>query len=343
MLALRLHGKEDLRLENVPEPTLKDSNAILKVKATSICATDIKAYLTGTRTKVPIILGHEFAGDIVEASGPLKDFVGRNVVVNPNLFDGICEYCLSGEHVLCPNRYAIGIDIDGSFAEYVEIPGQAFQVGGVLEIPKHLSYEEASLTEPLAACLRGQLKLNIHPGDNMVVIGAGPIGLMHYMLARTFGASMIILSEVDERRIEIARKLGAVHIINPLKEDIEKSILDLTNGRGADAVIVAVGSPHAQKDALRIIRKGGRINFFAGLPPGSEEVSINTNIIHYKQITVLGTSMQTPLEFKRALDLMASGLVNVKPLITHRYSLKNGLEAFLKSLKAEGLKIILTP
>ncbi len=343
MLALRLYGKEDLRLEDVPEPTLKDSNAILKVKATSICATDAKAYLTGARTKVPIILGHEFAGDIVEASGPLKDFAGKRVVVNPNIFDGTCEYCLSGEHVLCPNRYAIGVDVDGSFAEYVEIPGQAFRVGGILEIPKRLSYEEASLTEPLAACLRGQLKLNIRPGDNIIVIGAGPIGLMHYMLAKALGASMIILSEVDEKRIEIARRLGVEYVVNPLKEDIEKSILDLTDGRGADVVVVAVGSPHAQKDALRIIRKGGRINFFAGLPPGSGEVPIDTNIIHYKQITILGTSMQTPLEFKKTLDLMVSGLVDVKPLITHRYSLKNGLEAFSRTLKAEGLKIVLAP
>ena len=343
MLALRLYGKEDLRLEDVPEPMLKDSNAILKVKATSICATDVKAYMTGARTKVPITLGHEFAGEIVEASKSFKDYVGKRVIVNPNIFDGRCEYCLSGEHVLCPNRYAIGIDVDGSFAEYVEIPGQAFQVGGVLEIPKHLSYEEASLVEPLAACLRGQLKLNIRPGDTVTIIGAGPIGLMHFLLAKVFGASKIIISEVDDRRIETARNLGVQYIVNPLKEDIEKSIMELTDGHGSDVVIVAVGSPHAQKDALKIVRKGGRINFFAGLPAGIEEVPINTNIIHYKQITVLGTSMQTPIEFKKTLELVSSGLVNVKPLITHTYSLREGLEAFSKTLRAEGLKTVLIP
>jgi len=163
------------------------------------------------------------------------------------------------------------------------------------------------------------------------------------MLAKTFGAAQIIISEVDDRRIETAKSLGVEYLVNPLKEDIEKAVLELTNGHAVDAVIVAVGSPHAQRDALRIIRKGGRINFFAGLPPGSEEVSINTNIIHYKQITVLGTSMQTPIEFKKTLELIASGLVNVKPLITHRYSLRDGLEAFSKSLKAEALKISLTP
>lgn len=343
MLALRLHGKEDLRLEDVSEPVLKGSNAILQVKATSICATDIKAYLTGARTKIPVILGHEFSGDIIEASGPLKNYVGKRVVVNPNIFDGICVYCLSGEHVLCPNRYAIGIDVDGSFAEYVEIPEQAFRVGGVLEIPNHLSYEEAALIEPLAACLRGQMKLHVRPGDTVMIIGAGPIGLMHFLLAKVFGASKIIVSEVDDKRIETAKKIGVKYIVNPVKEDIEKRVLELTDGQGCNAVIVAVGSPHAQKDALKIVRKGGRINFFAGLPTGAEEVLVNTNIIHYKQITVLGTSMQTPIEFEKTLELVASGLVNIKPLITHEYRLKDGLEAFSKTLRAEGLKIVLTP
>ncbi|MEM0261733.1 MAG: alcohol dehydrogenase catalytic domain-containing protein, partial [Nitrososphaerota archaeon] len=154
-----------MRLEDVPEPKLDESGAIVKVRATSICATDVKAYVTGARTKIPITLGHEFSGDVVEASEEFKNYIGRRVVVNPNIFCGRCEYCLSGEHVLCPNRYAIGIDVDGSFAEYVKIPAQAFHLGGVLEIPDHLSYEEASLIEPLAACFRGQLKLNIRPGD----------------------------------------------------------------------------------------------------------------------------------------------------------------------------------
>jgi len=343
MLALRLYGKEDLRLEDVDVPKLEGDGAILRVRATGICATDIKAYTTGARTKVPITLGHEFAGEIVEASEKYQEYVGKRVVVNPNIFCGKCEYCLKGEHVLCPNRYAIGIDIDGSFAEYVIIPGQAFEVGGVLEIPGHLSYEEASLVEPLAACFRGQRKLMIGPGDIVTIIGAGPIGLMHLKLAKAFGAAKIIMSEIDERRLEAAVKLGADYVINSAKEDLEKRVMEITGGRGADAVIVAVGVGAAQKDALRIVSRGGRINFFAGLPAGKEEVPINTNIIHYKQITVLGTSMQTPYEFRKTLELVAAGVIDVKSLITHMFGLKEGLEAFSTVLRGEGLRVLIKP
>ncbi|MEM0223710.1 MAG: zinc-dependent dehydrogenase [Thermofilum sp.] len=343
MLALRLHDKKDLRLESVDLPRLEGPGAILRVKAAGICATDVKAYITGARTKLPITLGHEFAGEIVEASDEYREYIGRRVVVNPNIFCGRCEYCLRGEHVLCPNRYTMGIDVDGSFAEYVMIPDRAFKVGGVCEIPSNLSYEEASLIEPLSACFRGQRKLGIGPGEVVAIIGAGPIGLMHLKLAKAFGAAKVIMSEIDDKRLEIAEKLGADYLINPAREDLEKRMHEITGGRGADVVIVAVSVGAAQRDALKIVARGGRVNFFAGLPAGKEEIPINTNIIHYKQITVLGTSMQTPFEFRRTLDLVSAGIVDLKPLITHVFGLNDGLEAFSTALRGEGLKIVIKP
>ncbi|MEM1726606.1 MAG: zinc-binding dehydrogenase [Candidatus Bathyarchaeia archaeon] len=343
MLALKLYGKENLSLEKVEEPTVEADEAILRVRATNICATDIKAYTTGARTKVPIILGHEFAGDIIDASPNLKDYIGKRVVVDPDISDGNCEYCLRGEHALCPNLYTIGIDIDGSFAEYVKIPGQAFRVGCVQEIPDNMSYEEASLVEPFASCFRGQRKLEIKPGDVVTIIGAGPIGLMHLKLAKLFGASKVIMSEIHEQRIEIAEKMGADYVINPMKEDIEEKIMELTNRKGSDAVIVAVASPQAQKDALRIVRRGGKINFFAGLPAGKEIVDINTNIIHYKQIILLGTSMPDIHDFKKIIDILSNKIIDVKPFITHTFSLHDGMTAFSLAMKGEGLKIQLKP
>lgn len=343
MLALKLYGKEILKLEKVEEPKLEADEAILRVRATNICATDIKAYTTGARTKVPIILGHEFAGDIIDASPNLKDYIGKRVVVDPDISDGNCEYCLRGEHALCPNLYTIGIDIDGSFAEYVKIPGQAFRVGCVQEIPANMSYEEASLVEPFAACFRGQRKLEIKPGDIVTIIGAGPIGLMHLKLAKLFGASKVIMSEIYEQRIKMAERMGADYVINPMEEDLEKKIMELTDQKGSDAVIVAVASPQAQKDALKIVRRGGRINFFAGLPAGKEIVDINTNIIHYKQIIVLGTSMPDIHDFKKMIDILSSKIIDVKPFITHTFSLQDSMTAFSLAMKGEGLKIQLKP
>jgi L-iditol 2-dehydrogenase len=342
MIALKLYEKNNLKVENVEKPEPGPFEAILKVKSTSICATDIKAYFYGGRTKLPIILGHEFAGDIYEVGKGLEDYLGQRVTVNPNIFCGKCEYCLMGEHVLCPNRYAIGIDIDGSFSEYLKIPAQAFNVGCVQRIPPDLSYEEAALVEPLSCCFRGQNKIGVKPGDFVTIIGSGPIGLMHLKIAKFFNVSKVIISEVDEKRAKIAEEMNADYVVNPLKEDLEKKILELTDGRGSDVVIVAVGSPKAQQDALRIVRRGGKINFFAGLP-SKEAVPLDTNIIHYKQLTVLGTSMSTPYEFKKTLDIVSSKLIDVKPLITHKLKLIEGLKGFEMATKLESLKVMLYP
>ncbi|MCS7132566.1 MAG: zinc-binding dehydrogenase [Aigarchaeota archaeon] len=343
MKALRLYGKEDLKLEDVEEPRLDAEGAVMEVMATTICATDLKAYTTGARTKVPIILGHEFSGVIVKASKEFKNYLSKRVVVNPDIFCGHCEYCIQGEHVLCDNLFTVGIDVDGSFAEYVKIPPEAFRVGNVQEIPGHLTYEEASLVEPLAACLRGQRKLGIKLGEIVTIIGSGPIGLMHLKLAKFAGARMVIMVDVLEQRIAIAKEMGADYAINPLKTDLEKEILEITEGHYSDAVIVAAASPDAQKNALRIVSKGGRINFFAGLPREKEIVDINTNVIHYKQINILGTSMPTPHDFLTSLRIIASRKLDVKPFITHKFKLSDGIEAFTTALRGEGLKVAITP
>lgn len=342
MKAIRLYGKGDLRLEEVEVPDPKKGEIILRVRATSICATDIKAYSFGTRTKLPLTLGHEVSGDVCETGNDLEHYIGKRVTLNPNIFCGSCLYCLTGEHVLCDSRYAIGIDIDGSFAEYLKIPAQGLRVGCVQEVPKSMDYEEASLIEPLSCCLRGQIKLGVSPGDIVTIIGAGPIGLMHVKLAKIFGASKVIVSEVDDFRIRNAERMGADHVVNPSYEDLERRIMDLSKGRGSDAVVVAVSSPDAQREALKIVRRGGRINFFAGLPTGMDVVPINTNAIHYKQIMVTGTSMSTPHEFRKALDLTGFGLIDLKPLITHRFKLEEGLESFATAMRRDSLKVILS-
>lgn len=343
MKALRLHGVKDLRLEEVERPSPRDGEIVLKVAAAGICATDLKAYNFGSRTKIPVTLGHEVAGVVVEAGKGREELLNRSVTLNPNIFCGRCVYCLRGEQVLCRRRYALGIDIDGGFAEYVLVPAAAFDVGCVQPVPDSLSMEEAALVEPLSDCLRGQLKLEIKPGDTLAIIGAGPIGIMHLLLARALGVSKVIMIEKSEVRARFAESLGADHVILLDSVDVVKEVQALTEGEGVDAVVVAVGAPDAQRDALKIVRPGGAVNYFAGLPAGVTGVEIDTNAIHYKQVRVLGTSMSTPSEFRRALDLVSSGLLNLKRLISMSLPLQDGVRAFSEAQKVENLRIMLKP
>lgn len=346
MKAVRLHGAKDLRVDEVKKPILGPDEFLLRVKAATICATDLRIYTYGDpRVKFPRILGHEFAGDIEEVGKNLKEHlkVGMRVTVNPNMYCGRCKYCIAGRHELCESRYALGIDVDGAFAEYLKIPSEAFKTGGVCEVPENISYEEAALVEPLSACLHGQEFAQTKVGDIVVIIGAGPIGLMHATLSKAMGASKVIVSEVDDKRLKEAANFGADHLINPLKEDLPSKINQITRGHGADVVIVAVGSPAAQQQALSIAAKGGRINFFAGLPAGKGSVPLDTNLIHYKEIFVFGTSSQSIGDFRKTLELVGSGVLKVKRFITHRFPLEEAIKAFEVTSSKAGLKACIHP
>jgi L-iditol 2-dehydrogenase len=346
MRAVRLYGVKDLRVEEVEKPTINSDEFLIRVKSAIVCATDIRIYTYGDpRVKYPVILGHEFAGDIEEVGANLMEHlkVGMRVTVNPNMYCGRCRYCVTGRHELCESRYALGIDVDGAFAEYLKIPSEAFRTGGVFEVPDNLSYEEAALVEPLSACLHGQEFAQTKVGDIVVVIGAGPIGLMHVVVSKAMGASKVIVSEVDEDRLKEAVNFGADYLINPLKEDLPSKINQITGGHGADVVIVAVGSPAVQQQALSIAAKGGRINFFAGLPAGKDSVPLNTNLIHYKEIFVFGTSSQSIYDFRKTLELVSAGVLNVKRFITHRFPLDDVIKAFEAASSRAGLKVCINP
>ncbi|MBS7654853.1 zinc-dependent dehydrogenase, partial [Candidatus Bathyarchaeota archaeon] len=332
--------------EEIEEPTIGDDEFLVRVKAATVCATDIRIYTYGDpRVKLPRILGHEFAGEIQKVGANLKNHLkaGMRVIVNPNMYCGRCRYCVTGRHELCNSRYALGIDVDGAFAEYIKIPPEAFKTGGVCEVPDNLSYEEAALVEPLSACLHGQEFAHTGVGDIVAVIGAGPIGLMHIALAKAIGASKVIVSEVDDERLKEAANFGADYLINPLKEDLASRVNEITDGQGADVVIVAVGSPVTQQQALSIAAKGGRINFFAGLPAGKEIVPLNTNLIHYRELFVFGTSSQSIYDFRKTLALVSSGVLNVKRFITHRFPLNEMTKAFEVASSRGGLKVCINP
>lgn len=346
MKALRLHGAKDLRLENIEKPTVGPDEFLVRVKAATVCATDIRWYTySNARFKFPRVLGHEFAGDVEKVGANLTNYleVGMRVTAIPNMYCGRCRYCVTGRHELCDSRYALGIDIDGAFAEYLRIPREAFKTGGVCEVPDSLSYEEAALVEPLSCCLHGQELAQTRVGEIVTIIGAGSMGLMHVALSKAIGASKVIVSEIDDERLREAANFGADCLINPLKEDLASRISEFTDGHGADVVIVAVGSPAAQQQALSIAAKGGRINFFGGLPAGGEIVPLNANLIHYKEVFVFGTSGQSVYDFRKTLELVSTGVLDVKRFITHRFPLDEALKAFETASSKAGWKICINP
>lgn len=346
MKAVRLYGAKDLRVEEVEKPRISENEILMRVRAAMICASDIRSYNYGNgRMRPPRILGHEIAGDVEEIGSNVKGYFnsGMRLTLNPNIFCGRCIFCVTGRHQLCDERRAVGFDVDGGFAEYLLIPFESIRTGVICEIPENLSYEEAALIEPISCCLHAQTLVKVGAGDTVTIIGAGPMGIMHIMMAKALGASKVIVSEISEQRLQTAVDFGANVAVNSVKEDLASRVFEATGRHGADVVIVAVGSQSALEQAFELVSKGGRVCFFAGLPKGKENVALNANIIHYKETLVSGSFASTPYEFHKTVELAASGKLNMKPIVTHRFTLDEASQAFETALSGRALKVCINP
>ena len=347
MKAAVYHGIKDIRLEEVAIPQITDREVLIKCRAAAVCGTDLRIYQYG-HSKIPagatLILGHELSGDVADAGVSVTAVKkGMRVFIAPNIGCGKCSLCLQWSYHLCNDYEAIGLPLNGGFAEYVKIPERAVEQGVILEIPESLSYEEAALNEPMACVYNGFTRCAAEPGDTVVIFGAGPIGIMHVMMTRIAGASRIFVVEISEERLRQAENFGADTLINSQAEDVEKRVLDETDGKGANLVITACPSPDAQKIAPRLAAIHGKINFFGGLPKGKDNVSLNTNLFHYKELMVTGSHGCNTYHCKMALDLQASGNIDLKPLVTNKFPLDNIKEAFDMALTGQGLKTVILP
>ena len=346
MKAQVLENIEELKFKEVSTPRPSSNEMLLKVQACAICGTDIKVYHHGHRLiTFPRITGHELSGELVEVGKEVEGFsVGDRVVVAPAVPCRRCYYCQRGEEAMCENLRAIGYYWDGGFSEYMLIPQEAIFGGCVNKIPEKLSFEEASLAEPLACAINGQELMLVNEGDVVVVIGGGPLGCIHSLLAKSKGVDKVIVLEVSSYRLEMAKKKAqADFYFNPLEENMVDRVKEITDGRGADRVIVACGSDKAQSIALELVSPMGSINFFGGLPKDKPFATLNTNLIHYKECYIVGTHGSSPQHNRLALEILGNGVVKIKDLITHRLplrELKTGLEIVEKG---EGLKVIIKP
>ncbi len=346
MKALVYHGPEDLRLEEcaVPRPGLGE--ALLRVSACGICGTDLRiasgshrAYPPGT-VRVP---GHELSGSIVAVGEEADVPVGEAVFVAPNVGCGECPQCRAGRVNLCERPQALGITFDGAMSEYVLLPANLISQGNVLAAPEGVDAASVAMVEPLACVLRGSRAVAISEGDLVLINGAGPIGLLHLKVAKLRLPSAVIVSEPSTGRREQARAWGADYVIDPVTDDLPEFIANISNGRGADAVIVAAPSPQAQEQSLALAAPGGRINFFGGLPSGRSHITIDSNPIHYKELVVTGTTANSTQDCREALDLVASGAIDTLPLVSDRFPLEAGRDAFAAAASGRSLKVVLEP
>jgi L-iditol 2-dehydrogenase len=341
MRAAALYGKQDLRAGEANVPQIDDEEILVQVKGAFVCGTDVRMYLNGYQgvsEQSPLILGHEGSGIVAKVGSHVKNFrEGMRVAVAPNIGCGICDYCVSGNTQLCLQYKALGIHMPGFFAEYVKIPEKFVRQGNIVEIPDTLSFEEAALAEPLACVFNAFEKSRMRPGDTVLIIGAGPIGLMHAKMARTAGVEKIIINDLSRDRLDLCRQLDST-FITVESETLKEEIVRLTEGRGVDVCITACPAPQAQQIALEVAAINGRIIFFGGLPPDKAHVSLNTNLIHYKQLEVTGTTRQSLSQYRRTLRLVASGRINIKDLISSRTALEEIQSALDNISQARSLK-----
>ena len=319
MKALVWHGKHDLRMEEVAEPTCGNGEAVLEVKYAGICGSDLTVYLgKHLRATPPTILGHEFSGVVVERRGDGYPGVqvGDRVAVNPAYSCGQCELCLSGNGHICEKKGLYGVDCDGGFTRFVKVALKA-----PIRIPDWASFEEGVMVEPLAVAVRAVRIGRFAFGESAVVIGGGPIGLLTAMVARVAGARTLLLVEPQPFRRQMAESLG-FQVLGP-EEATRQRVMELTGGRGIDVVFDAAGVAPAARTSMGLVKRTGRIVVVAVY---KEPVPVDLITLGYGEIQILGTCVYTPDDFARAAGLIAEKRLDVKPVVTHRLALEAGIE-----------------
>jgi len=343
MTAAVLHGKEDVRIEQVPIPRAGDGEVIVKVGVALTCGTDLKVYLRGYHAKMivpPALFGHELAGVVHEiGAGVTKFSKGMRVVALNSAPCGTCFFCQRNQENLCEDL----LFNNGAYAEYIRIPARIVEKN-MLMIPEHVSFEAAALTEPLACAVRGLEETGAKAGDCVIVIGGGPLGLMLMQVATVSGMHVIAVVKRDEQVIA-APKFGAKEVVQAQENDnpIPAAIALTPQGRGADVVIEAVGRPLGWQWAADMVRKGGTVNFFGGCAAGTK-VELDTNRLHYSEITLKATFHHTPATCRKAFALVTEGKVKSSDYITGEASLRDLNEVLRKlSNRSNDIKTAIRP
>ncbi|MDR3742022.1 MAG: zinc-binding dehydrogenase [Terracidiphilus sp.] len=343
MRAAVLHGREDIRIEDVPIPSAAPGELVVCVGAALTCGTDLKVFRRGYHARMivpPALFGHELAGTIVEAGTGVTEFAtGDRVVALNSAPCGECYFCSRGQENLCDDL----LFNNGAYAEFIRIPARIV-AKNTLRVPEHVPLEHAALTEPLACAMHGFEDSHPRSGDIVAVIGGGPLGLMILHVAALAGCEVIAIVKHDGQ-VEAARQLGAAHVVqtNNIRTAIRDTRALTATNRGVDIAIEAVGTPESWQEAVELVRKGGTVNFFGGCALGTH-VTLDTNRIHYSNITLRATFHHTPAICRKALDLIAGGNFQAGAFITghaHLYELNRVFEKLMN--RSSEIKTAIVP
>jgi len=345
MKAVVYHAPGDVRVETIPVPICGDDELRVKVDACAVCGTDWKAWKSGNpRILAPKVMGHEFTGLVETVGAKVSGFdVGQRVVMATSISCGKCFYCRRGWTNLCVDLAPMGFTYAGGMAEYTVIPALALANHHVVKVPQGVKAEHAALAEPVSCAVNAAENCQIQPGDTVVVVGAGPMGIINACVARQFGAAKIILAEINPSRLDQAEAFGFERLVNPATEDLAQIVREETDGVGADVVIVAAPAGPPQEQAPALARKRGTVCLFASLTAEKRMISLDSRIIHYGELRVVGTSDSTPTHVAKAVELITGGQLAADRLASHTLGLDGIFQAYDLMQSGEALRVVLKP
>lgn len=329
-----------MEVESRPVPECPDPGVLVKVHFCGICGSDVRNFANGLKDGITgQIMGHEAVGEIVETKGGLPFAVGDRVALAPDVSCGKCWYCRRGLVNLCEHHKMLGTHYPGGFAQYVALPGEVIEHGFLEKIPEKLSYEEAALSETASAVVECQHRLGITVGDTVVIIGDGPVGCLHLELARSRGAAQVILLGMD--RLELARRFQPDLLLdNRDPEQAVEQVLKATEGRGADFVISAVPTAAVQQEGLRMLRKRGTLVVYGGVPKTARLSSLDSNLIHYNELTVTGAFSYPASGLQNALAALCSGKIDASRYVSAVVGLDDIVQGFQMARQGDSLKVL---
>lgn len=336
MRAALFDESRTFRLVSMDLRSLRDDEVLVKVEACGVCGTDVHIVAGESRSTPPVVLGHEFAGSVVDGRGEVsKEFLGRRVAIDPNISCGRCYYCRRGLVHLCKDLRALGVDIHGGMAEFCIVP-----VSQLLRLPEDMNPDLCAFVEPVSCAVHGIDRAGIKTGDSVVILGGGTIGLMMLRLAKHAGAAAVSVVEPLGWKRELASRLGADHICDPSEGDVAEQMAAVLS-EGADVVLECVGKAATMELAIHLARRGGTVEFF-GVAPIGVTIPLEPNLVYGRELTIVG-SYVNPFTFDRAANVLNAGIMNVDLFKVDHFPLDGAHEALRYQREGLTLKSIIHP